>query len=291
MSFNTKKGNNAAIYLNQMTAFDYFDRLKMIVLSLFEWEGLPDSCNARFLEKCLFDYGYALFCFDNQFGYLTLKCTPSGELNYYDEPIKYTTYGTGLLGRRTYTTDEAVFIRNNILEKPSVTTIQLFAYRLTEAERTIDVNIKAQKTPVIIKCTDKEKLSMMNIFNQYEGNEPLIVASKSFDTSNFEVFKTDAPFVADKVQEYKRQIWYEALNTFGIRTANTEKRERLITPEVNANMEQVSIMAQTMLKTRQEACEQINKKFGLNVSVKMREFTDDEIALPEGSDNDWQNTQ
>lgn len=268
-----KKRDNLDI--NSLTINDYYDRLKTISLSLFEWKGLPESCNPRFLELTLYTYGRALFIEDNTMGYLNMRCTPSGQLNNYDEPVSFTAYST--IYNREFLRDDCVLIRNNLLEKPTETTVLLFSTRLTEAERTIDTNIKAQKTPVIIRCDDKDRLTMENLYKKYDGNEPFILGAKNLNLDGLKVLKTDAPFVADKLQVYKMQIWNEALTFFGVNNANTEKRERLITDEVKSNEEVIFLNSESMLLTRQIAAEEINKKYGLNVSVERRNLANDEI--------------
>jgi hypothetical protein len=260
--------------MNTLTANDYYDRLRLIALSLFEWENLPESCNPRFLELTLYLYGRALFINDETMGYLNTKCTPSGQLNVYDEPISYTAYGVNY--NEQYDKDNCVIIRNNYLERPTDQTVILFASRLTEAERTIDVNIKAQKTPILVRVDEKDRLTIKNLYIQYDGNEPFILGGKSLNPDGLKVLKTDAPYLADKIQAYKHEIWNEALTFFGVNNTNSDKRERLITDEVNANNEVISLNAQAMLLTRQEAAEAINKKYGLNVSVKMREFKENQ---------------
>lgn len=264
LGFNSKHTD-----MNAVTITDYYARLKLIALSLFEWEGLPDSCNARFLELTLFTYGRALFIYDDKIGYLNMRCTPSGTFNNYDEPIAYTAYST--IYHEMFDSDKCVLVRNNYLQRPTDDSVKLFATRLTEAERTIDVNIKAQKTPVLIRCDDKDRLSMLNLYKDYDGNIPVIMGSKSLNVEGLKVLKTDAPFIADKLQDYKHQIWDEALTFLGVDNANTDKRERLITDEVEANNQVIAINAESMLLARQEACEQINKMYGLNVSVKIRQ--------------------
>lgn len=264
-------GKNKAQNLNVLTANDYYDRLKLIALSLFEWEGLPDSCNARFLEKTLYSFGQALFVDDPELGFLTLKCTPSGDLNYYDEPLSYTANGVGY--SKTFNKDECIVIRNNLLDRATDWTVVLFSSRLTEAQRTIDTNIVGQKTPYIVRCDNKDLLTMKNIIKQKDDNEITIFGSKSLNIDAIKVFPTVSPFVADKIQEYKQQIWNEALTFFGINNdgGNTQKRERMITDEVNANNQLISINAEAMLLTRQMACDIINKKYPkLKVSVRMR---------------------
>lgn len=263
-------GNANAKNLNILTANDYYDRLKTIALTLFEWKGLPDSCNARFLEMSLYTFGRALFFEDPAMGYLNLNAVPSGELNVYNESIAYT--GHSINYNKLFKRNECVLIRNNYLERPTDNSILLFASRLTEAERTIDVNVKAQKTPVLLRCDEKDRLTLTNLYAKYEGNEPFILGGKALNLDAINVFKTDAPFVADKLQAYKHEIWSEALTFFGINNANSDKRERLITNEVDANNQVIEVNAQAMLLTRIEACDAINKMYGLDVSVEMRNF-------------------
>jgi hypothetical protein len=88
---------------------------------------------------------------------------------------------------------------------------------------------------------------------------------------------TGAPFIADKIMEYKKQIWNEALQYLGINTLQTEKKERLITDEASSNNELINLNLQSMLVPRQEACKQFNKLFGL-------EGTDKEISVRVRSD-------
>jgi len=261
-------GKGKAEDMNMLTANDYYDRLKLIALSLFEWENLPPSCDARYLEMTLYLYGQAIFVFDETLGYLNMKCTPSGTLNHYDIPLNYTAVSTTY--NKEFSKDDCILIRNNYIERPTDRSVVLFASRLTEAERTIDVNVKGQKTPYIVKCDNKDLLSMKNIIKQKDDNELTIFGSKSLNLDAIKVFPTLAPFVADKIQNYKHEIWNEALTFFGINNANSDKRERLITDEVNANNEVININAQAMLLTRLEACKLINEKYKLNVSVKMR---------------------
>lgn len=258
--------------LNNRTYIDYFDRLKMLAVSMFEWENLPETMNSRFLELTLFDYGIACFVFDDNLGFLNLKCTPSAELNVYEEAIKYTAYSLNY--NKIYNRDDIILVRNNLLQLPTFRTIELFANRLYEAERTINVNIKTQKTPVLIKCNEKQRLTLKNVYKNYEGNEPVIFGDKDLDISNFEVLKTDAPFIADKMIEYKKSVWNECLSFLGVNNLETEKKERLIVDEVNANNQMIQLSAETMLLTRQEACKEFNKKYGLNISVNLRNYDD-----------------
>lgn len=252
-----------------MVFHDYYARLKTIALSVFKWEGLPDSCNARFLEDCLFRYGQAVFVKDPTMSYLNLKVAPASTLNVYEEPTAFTAFSTGY--NHIYNAYECVWIKNNDLLKSTDSTIMFFAERLTAIELALMVNINAQKTPLLIRCDEKTRMSLQAIYEQYEGNTPVIFGTKTLSEKPIEAIITGAPFVADKLREEKRAVWNEALEFLGINTNPADKKkERVVVSEVNANNEQIDIQALTLFKCRQEACDKINSMFGLNVSVTQR---------------------
>lgn len=258
--------------LNNFTFIDFYKRLRLLALSMFKWENLPDTMNERFLEKTLYYMGIACFIKDDNLGFLNLKCLPSDYLNVYEEAYKYTAYSINY--SKVYDLENLVLVRNNYENIPTDTTIQLFARRLYEAERTIDVNIKAQKTPVLVKCDEKQRLTLKNLYMNFDGNTPVIFGDKNLDITGVQVLETNAPYVADKLQEYKRNVWNECLSFLGVNNVETEKSERLISDEVNANSQMIQLSAQTMLLTRQQAAKEFNEKYGLNVSVSLRSFND-----------------
>lgn len=248
---------------------DYYSRLKNIALSIFKWEGLPDSCNGRFLEDTLYHYGVAGFAKDPEMDYMTLKATQSGQLNVYNEPLSYTLYGTGY--NRIYDKDDMVLIRNNPIEKSTDSTIIIYAEKLAVIDLAIQVNINAQKTPVLIRCDEKTRASLEAIYEQYEGNKPVIFGSKSLQDKPLEVLATGAPFVSDKLRQEKSAVWNECLEFLGINTNPADKKkERLVVSEVESNNEQIDIQIATMFASRQRAAKMINEKYGLNVECKLR---------------------
>ena len=263
---------NMTANLNNATYNDYYNRLRMLALTMFEWENLPDTMNERYLEESLYYFGLACFCNDYRFGWLSLPCLPSAELNLYGEAINYTVYSRSADYSKIYPRDEIILVYNNKQRIPTDMTIRLFASRLYEAERAIDVNIKAQKTPVLIQCTDKQRLTLKNVYQKYDGNEPVIFGDKNLDISGISVLKTDAPFVADKIIKYKQNIWSEALSFLGVNNTPYEKSAQLISDEVNANNQMLMLSAETMLSMRTEACDNFNKRTGMNIKCKLRTY-------------------
>ena len=154
--------------------------------------------------------------------------------------------------------------------------MELFALRLNEAEQTAMVNIKAQKTPVLLLMDEKQRLTMENIYSQYDGNRPVIFGDKnSLGENVIKAINTQAPFIADKIIDYKKEIWNEALTFLGINNIMVDKKERLITDEANSNNELINLNLQSYLAPRQEACRQFNEKFGFTgtdkeISVRVR---------------------
>ncbi len=270
--------------LNDHTFTDYYYRLMLLARSVFKWENLPDTINEKWIEKFLFHHGKCVVYEDSKLGLMVAECNDNGAVNNYGEPVKVSPFGVGIAHRTLTPGKDCVVIRNNDEMLPTAYTLRLFAYRLAEISRTIDVNIKAQKTPVLVTGSDKQMKSLTTIYNQYDGNKPVIFGDKSMEgLEMFKVLITAAPVVFPELQVQKATIWDECLTFLGINNANTEKRERLITDEVSANNVHIDLSAECFLKARQRAADEMNKLFGTSCKVDRREKQ--EVM------NKWQNTQ
>lgn len=258
--------------LNDLTFTDYYYRLMLLAKSVFKWNNLPNGMNEKWIENFLFRYGECVFYNDPKRGLMVAQCNTSGNLNNYEEPTLINPVGLDINCTSLTPGKDCVLIRNNDERLPTRFPVELFAYRLAEISRTIDVNINAQKTPVLVVTTEKQKLTLKNIYSQWNGYEPVIYGDKNLDTPELlRVLKTDAPVVFPELQVQKQTIWNECLTFLGINNANTEKRERLITDEVKANNNHIDLSADCLLKSRERACEEINKLFGTEISVELRE--------------------
>lgn len=264
----------ASALVNNRTFNAWYNRLKEIAITCFTWENLPETIDKRFLELCLFERGMCLFFNDEDLdGYLALNTTIGGKLNVYNIPVERRAYATNGYNRNL-TEKDSVLIWNNYIHCNSVDDILMFAWRLTNIDRTIDVNVNAQKTPVLIKTTENQRLTVQNVYMKYEGNQPVIVGDKNLDDNGIQVLKTDAPYVADKLTDLKVQIWNEALTYLGIPNVSFNKRERMIKDEVQRTQGGVVASRFSRLKAREEACEQINTMFGLDLSVHYNDELD-----------------
>lgn len=262
-----------AMDINKKTKDDYAYRLKLLATSLFTWEGLDEVCGfgaSNFLEEALFTKGIACFIKDKELGYMVTNCNPTDKLNTYNLPTKVNAWSIAY--HQIFDLDDVVLIMNNKMRQPTSSTIDLVAYRLYDTQRTIDININSQKTPVLLEGDDKSILSLENVYNQYSGNSPVLFPNKQFDiNTRINAVTTDAPFVADKLVAYKHELWNETLTFLGIDNANTDKKERLITDEVESNNQLINYYLNCFYSTRKQAEELINSKFfGGEEKVKLK---------------------
>ena len=269
--------------LNNASYIQYYDRLTELSISMFEWRNLPDTVDPRFLELTLFSNGMAVFFKDEVEGYLALQCAISGPLDVYRIPIRRRAYAVNGFNRELDNKD-SVIIFNNMLHKNSMLDVRMFARELYNLDRAISVNANAQKTPILIRCAENERLSLENVYMNYDGNKPVIFADKQLNPNALTVLKTDAPYVADKLYTLKTQKWNEALTYLGISNVNITKRERLITDEVTRNQGGTIASRYSRLESRRNACKQINEMFGLDIQCDYREDYQ-EIVDAENSDS------
>lgn len=255
---------------NNETFNYYVNRLTELALSMFEWKNLPDTIDPRFLEWCLFNDGYCVFFEDKELGYLSLQCMIGGRLNVYRIPTERRAYASN-----GYNLDlnenNSVLVFNNLIHTNSYPAIVDFSKRLYNLDRIIDVNANAQKTPVLITCDQNQKLTMKNVYMQYDGNMPVIFADTNINPNSIKVLSTGAPYVCDKVYTLKTQIWNEALTFLGVSNINVQKKERLITDEVTRSQGGTIASRYSRLEARRQACREINNMFGLNLWCDYRE--------------------
>ena len=256
-------------YMNNREFIQYYNRFVELSVSMFAWD-LPDTVDPRFLELNLFANGRAVFFKDDVLGYLALPARLGGRWDVYNKPTDRVAYARNGYQQNLDPTN-SVIIYNNFLRTNSMQTVEIYARRLYDIDRAIDVNIKAQKTPILIRTNEKNRLTMKNLYMQYDGNAPFIFADKSLDPSDLSVLQTDAPFVAQDLQQIKTEIYNECLTYLGISNVNFTKRERLIRDEVTRNQGGTIANRYSRLMARKQACEEIGKIFGVKCDVEYRE--------------------
>ena len=268
-----KKTNfGESLLMNNATYERYFNRLMELSISMFEWKNLPSTCDVRYLELALFMNGSAVFFQDDVLeDYVALDVICSGRLDVYGNPVLRRAYSRYNNYQKLLKGNNSVIIWNNYTRTNSVLDVEMFAKRLYNLDRIIDINANAQKTPILIKCDETQRLTMLNMYKEYDGNSPVIFGDKALNSNGLDVLSTGAPYVADKIYMLKTQIWNEALTYLGISNINVQKKERLITDEVTRNQGGTIASRYSRLESRREAARKINDMFGLNIEVNYRE--------------------
>lgn len=283
----SKKGLNTsfedAIIINSQTYIDYLERMKKIALSMYEWVNLPPTMSSRYLELCLYYKGQAALLYDEDYGFINTQAADSGYINIYGLPTKINCFSYSYNKMRELyvpntnlpAEEECILVMNNYQRVPTASTISLFAERLCDAQRACDINVKAQKTPVLLLTDKNQELTLRNLYAQYDGNSPVIYGDKNLlNEKPIDSVSTQADFVANDLREYMQGIWNDFLCFIGINNLS-EKKERLITTEANTNNELVNMNMQSYLIPRKQACKEFNEKFGLTgtskaIDVKLR---------------------
>lgn len=277
-----------AVWLNDQTYLDYKHRLKKIATSIFEWKNLPDSMDSEYVEYCLYALGQCAFLKTEEYGFINTKATINGNLNLYGLPtaLNCYSYGSVQYNRNVYyggdsgdENTECILVKNTQDRNPvpTVTTLELFAYRLYQAERTADVNIQNAKRSRLILTNENQRLTMENLFRQYDSNVPYIFGdTENFKKGSVESLDISSAFIGSDIMKYKKEIWNEALTFLGVDNFS-EKKERLVTEEVGTNNEVINLNLMSFLAPRQKACELFNKKYGENIEVKVRSDLDNII--------------
>lgn len=274
-----------AKYFTSVTYSTWFNRLYNIAISRFEWLNLPDTCNEKFIEQVLFFNGFMVGYKDTALNsFLIMPCTNNSVLDIFGYPAKVNAYGyngyisqnltpyTITLGQEP-TRADAALLYANYSRCPDLPAVLYFARKLTKIDRTIDVNINVQKTPYIISCGENQRLTVANMFKQVDNFEPAIITTKFYGLNGekpINVMDLKPPFVADKMQTLKRQVYQEALTFLGIEANTSEKAERQVTEELTANMGETESMRQSPLASRKQFCKEFNKIYGTNIDVKFR---------------------
>lgn len=269
--------------LNNISYMQYFNRLTELAISMFEWQNLPPTVDPRYIELHLFQNGSMVYFNDDVVGNLCLDCLPNGNFDVYGNPVNRRAYSSYNNYQRDLNEDNSIIIWNNYLRTNSITDIKLYSKRLYLLDRIIDVNANAQKTPVLVQGTEKQRLTLLNLYKEFDGNSPFIFGDKNLDLNALKSLNTGAPYVADKIYQLKTQIWNEALTYLGISNINIQKKERLITDEVTRNQGGTIASRYSRLQARREAVDKINAMFGTNIRVDYREDFQ-EIGGADGQD-------
>lgn len=282
--------------LNKSYYSDYwYQRLTNIVCNVFKWTGLPKEINIKAMEKQIMLGGYAIFFKDKQLEkYFALGGALQG-VDVYGYPSIARPIAKGIDGKDNldfsfgeYSIgDECVVIYCNALRTTANDVINEYADKLANIDTAIKMNTNAMKKPIWIKGTEQAKSSLETLMRQYDEDYWLMLTDKTLglqgeiDTLNFGISAIEIL----NLQKQKENLVNEFYQIFGIQST-VEKRERVVSGEINAMQGQTAINRSVWLQTRQDAIEQIKDAFGLDITCEVTQFEqEDNKDNEENKDN------
>lgn len=261
---------NRTDYENFFTESFLYERFRLLMLNQFKWTGLEEhDIQERHLESYLFDQGYCLFFEDKNYGLMCLPCSGYGQPNVYNDYTKYRV--TGNRYSEVVKAENAVLIENNKSRMSTHLAVLYFVARLYDLTRTMDINVKQLRLQTLFTANDKNVLTVKQIIDDIDKYNWAIIKDTGLKVEEIvQAVQTGVKPLTKELTDRYNAVMNEALTYFGINNSNTDKRERLITDEVNSNNQLIDSCAEMFLESRQRACEEINKKFGTNISVELR---------------------
>lgn len=248
--------------------------LERILLELcmnrFDWQGFPDTVNLRWLEMCLnYDALSVFYKHPENDALLAVAGAPHGGFNMVGEPVEYIVYGPNQ-EQGNVSADDCVPIWANYLHFPEMDLIRIYADRLAEIDRTLEINALQARRTKVITVNETQGLTADNINKQINDGAAAIKVKKGVINIQDIIQNLDLGINPESITNlhiFRSREWNEIMGLLGINNANQDKKERLVAAEVSGNDDMVAIMRATRLQARQQAAKQINTMFDLNVSV------------------------
>lgn len=262
---------DAIVFMEENYGGRLYKTYSLIAKNRFRWKNLPKEVSSYHLEEFLYSAGQvAFFRDDSKGGFLTLPCSQNGQLNVYGEPLAYQVTGNGY--SETISVDKMVRIKANDDCYPTRLSVGYYTDWIDDIEKTMKRNLQQLRQPYIVGIDKDNELSMKNVVKQIEeGKEAIHVQSdKGYKGEiGVHVAQLGVQNQLEPLQKNKNDIMFELLTFLGINNANTDKKERMINSEVNSNNINILMNLDFEYKCRKEACEEINKMFGLNIDVEL----------------------
>lgn len=243
---------------NLITLDRWIEHLAQISIASIEWD-VPDTIDPIYLERELYYQGKVIF-FAVEEGLVALSGFGSSLPNVYGIPTRRIVHA-----KNGFTTEldnsNSVICYNNVTRSNGVNSAIQYATRLAELDRIIQLNARAQKTPVILKAPKEAELSVANAYGEYDENSDVVRINSDFVPESISALNLGVPFQGNALRALQQDILAEFLRTRGIGSSNTGKAERLNTSEVAAGNSGLLIYQKALLKPRMQACDLVNKRF------------------------------
>lgn len=235
-------------------------------IASYRVEGLPTEIDPRWLSIKLFELGSVAFFYDTDAQeYACMQYTTLGYYDCYGNPTKIRVWNAWTGYNKELNEGEFVIIWDNWLRVNNYRSFINLAYRLWRLDGTIDVNCTAQKTPVAVACTENTMLSFKNMIAKVDADEPYIPVDDKFNMDGIKAVNLNAPFIALDMLEVQQRIYNQGNSMLGITSVISQKKERMITSEVDSANADALANRRSRTMARDYASKQIKENFGINV--------------------------
>lgn len=251
--------------LNEQYYTVYKNWILSLAMNRYRWVGLPETCDPRYLELTLCTQGVATIAKAPDLDtWVSTMAATNGPLNVYDNPTQWESVGNNGWNFRCDPSNAAL-IWDNTLRYPIWNIIDMYAKRLAQIDRTMDINLLYQRTGMIFTAPQEKRNDLINLIKETWGGEPGVLGYKGLETIKAEMFLPKVEFTGEEMETYKDMVWNEIYTFLGIENLD-KKSERMIEAEVTANNEPTDIRALDGLRQRRQACKEL-KALGLDVEV------------------------
>ena len=252
------------------------DMLLSLAINRFRWVGLPETCDARYLEKILHRTGLATLSYKRDEPtriYTTLQAMPYGQYNMYGLPTQWRAVGFDGLTDYECDSENGELCYYTYSRTSPWNTLEIFARKLAHYERVEDVNLSNQMCPRVYIAPQEKKLELINLLKQVEGGEPAVLGDKNLLdlVNNVTTIDNSNPIMVEELARGYQNCLNNALLYLGIPHLAFEKGERMIEDEARANTAPTNIMLLDCLQARREFANKANEKFGLDIQVYYNE--------------------
>ena len=277
---------------NAKTTEMYKKQCTSLAENVFSFSNLLDSEKVKFLDMSFVNHellckGAIAWFMDEELGLLALPFMNVGALDLYGRPTKIQ-----VIGKNGYTrmldVGEYVIMYDNMSRIPLIFDVLQYSERLALIQRTIDINVKQQRTPRYWQVTTENKKSVMDALDGIDSMNDTVITYDGIDLGNINLTLAPAPYVTDKLSEEKDKTWNEFLRLIGICNTTYEKKERNIKDEVILSQAGTIASRYTRFNARQDAIDKINKMFDMNIEVGYYDglptSLDSEVSEDDGQD-------
>lgn len=270
----------------------YFQYLLRLTKGIFDIKT-PDHWDSDFLLDTLLLNG-VFGIFEHNSEPLAMNCQPYG-VNMYYKPTSFN-IANPVLGTFSKTIGEdgaIIYLEEDPSANAQFRTIRplltFYSYKLAACDKCIDQSLMNSGVTAIFSASSKKAAESFRLmYDEISEGKPAVFVDEelglaSSNSRNLQYTPAKDNFVCDKIQIEKRQIIEEFLTAIGINNANTDKRERLNSDEVNSNNQECYVATEVWRRNLKETTAQAKKLFpGLDFSITIRNMSiiDNSTHLP-----------